>query len=121
MSSSSYSTSQSSLVYSKSSRSFDHDLICIPFAVVQAVAVVAASLTIGYAFGTRTSQTSPAKGSETKAEPAVSNKPPAEAPVEEEEEESEEESEDEGDGDLSAVKPGMFDQCKLVRHCVAAF
>ncbi|TCD70056.1 hypothetical protein EIP91_005037 [Steccherinum ochraceum] len=82
--------------------------------IVQTVAVVAASLTIGYAFGKRTSQTSLPKEPKTNVEPPASTKPPAEAPVEEEEEDSEDETEDEGDGDLSAVKPGMFDQCKLV-------
>lgn len=64
---------------------------------------MAASFGLGYAVG--------------KAHPDAVRVPEEPAPkITEEEEESDSgsESEDTADGDLSAVKPGLFEQCKLV-------
>lgn len=83
-------------------------LIVLHVSVVTAVALVATSLGVGYAIGVNSAKSASAKsGSKPDTAAPALNDPPVE-----------EDSEDEGDvadGDLSAIKPGFTEPCKLVR------
>ncbi|PSR71307.1 hypothetical protein PHLCEN_2v12821 [Hermanssonia centrifuga] len=79
--------------------------------IITAAALIAASLGVGYAFGLKSAPTPhPPK-------PEVSPKipPQQEIPPHTNDSESDSEEEDDvADGDLSAVKPGFLEPCKLV-------
>ncbi|KIP11487.1 hypothetical protein PHLGIDRAFT_124884 [Phlebiopsis gigantea 11061_1 CR5-6] len=80
--------------------------------IITAAALVASSLAIGYAIGVKSATSlSPETSSQAKtpASEDASNVEP-----QDEGSDSEVEEEDLADGDLSAVKPGYFEQCKLV-------
>lgn len=85
------------------------------FQVAQIVALVAASLSVGYALGARQLSATQIKAAESST--------PAKAPTAEakqtEGDDEDDEDDDEADGDLSAVRPGMFEECKLV--CLSCF
>lgn len=80
--------------------------------VLQGVALAAASLSVGYALGASFARPVGVKSSHptTKSEQHKAQV----TPPKEKEDDSEEE-EDVADGDLTQVKPGMFEECKLVR------
>ena len=86
--------------------SIDHTHVHLFKTVATAAALVATSLGVGYALGQRSVLA--AKATKSAPEPTT-----AEA-IEESESESDEE--DLADGDLSAVKPGYNEPCKLVGH-----
>jgi hypothetical protein len=67
-------------------------------------ALIAACLSIGYHLGAQSAQKSTPSESE----------PPEGIEVQEAEVNSEDEDEEMADGDLSAVRPGFMEQCKLV-------
>ncbi|KAH8100537.1 peptidyl-tRNA hydrolase PTH2-domain-containing protein [Cristinia sonorae] len=74
--------------------------------IAQGVALVAVSLSVGYALGASSFRTTSA------SPPPKQPEPPTEET--EEEESGSEDEEDVADGDLTQVKPGMFEECKLV-------
>ena len=65
---------------------------------------------VGYALGTRSLRLSQSKANNTEAPKEHAKK------TDEEEDNDSEDEEAVADGDLSAVKPGFFEECKLVRH-----
>ncbi|KAI0936067.1 hypothetical protein AcV5_004303 [Taiwanofungus camphoratus] len=73
--------------------------------IITAVALVATSLSVGYAVGVKSAASAPARSLDSRNKPVPQN---ADVEVESDEEE------EEADGDLSAVKPGFMEQCKLV-------
>ncbi|KAI0932486.1 hypothetical protein AcW2_001103 [Taiwanofungus camphoratus] len=73
--------------------------------IITAVALVATSLSVGYAVGVKSAASAPARSLDSRNKPVPRN---ADVEVESDEEE------EEADGDLSAVKPGFMEQCKLV-------
>ena len=70
--------------------------------------MVGSSLAVGYALGARSASSS------TKQETSFIKKDTGIQP-QDEDSSSEMEEEDLADGDLSAVKPGFFEPCKMVR------
>ncbi|KAI0343918.1 PTH2-domain-containing protein [Trametopsis cervina] len=76
--------------------------------LLTAAALVATSLGVGYAIGVNSRQASSPQATDNAQTTLTSQ-----APVEESEE-SDSEEEDVADGDLSAVKPGFMEPCKLV-------
>ncbi|KAI0936069.1 hypothetical protein AcV5_004303 [Taiwanofungus camphoratus] len=77
--------------------------------IITAVALVATSLSVGYAVGVKSAASAPARSLDSRNKPVPQN---ADVEVESDEEE------EEADGDLSAVKPGFMEQCKLVGNFV---
>lgn len=79
--------------------------------VAQLVALVAASLGVGYTLGARS-----LPSGQVKTVPPQTEKTPEKPPlVESSEPEDEDSDEEAADGDLANIKAGLFEECKLVR------